>query len=318
MLSSRSVGSLALVLLLPGCQGCTGPDDDSADAECVSLENENNFAWTGGLVIPEYVTAEKQDITIDFSALTDDMLCHEMDPVADVDNLGLTRFPHMDEAEVSAGLTNNSLLQSDTNGYVSCEPGDRTSCKLSEFNFGGTAYNTVEVYEEAGGTFLIVVANGFDPGQGALFLAFLKPTPGSDVMEANLTPTCDVVDYDVDLTAMTHLALPAAPSCIDWSALTIAGNGEPVVPGKLDEILIGHYTETPDELDDQFTDIEILASEFYTLELTGGTDADLSGAASADGTAFTGFTTEGTWLLGLRCTSCTNPAPIFMTVVDPT
>lgn len=318
MLSARSVGRLPFFLLLSGCQGCSGGTDDSADAECVLLQNENNYAWTGGLVIPEYITAEKEDIKIDFSALTDDMLCHEMDPVADVDNLGLTRFPHMDEQEVSSGLTNNSLLQSNTNGYVSCEPGDETFCMLSDFSFGGTAYNTVEVYEEAGGTFLIVVANGYDPGQGALFLAFLKPTPGSDVTEVYLTPTCDVVDYDVDLTAMTHLALPAAPSCIDWSGLTIAGNGEPVVPGKLDEILIGHYTQTPDELDDQFTDIELLASEFYTLELTGGTDADLTGAASADGTPFGGFTTDGTWLLGLRCTSCTNPAPIFMTVVDPT
>ena len=286
-------------------------------AECTFLANENNYSWSGGLNIPEFTTGEHVDVHLDFTALTDDMLCHDMDPVADVDNVSLTRFHNFSNAEIASGLTNNSLLQRDTSGYVDCQPGDTTDCLLSEFSFGGTFVDTVAEYEAAGGSFLIAIANGFDPSKGALFRLFLNPTAESDVTEVTITPTCDVVDYDVDLTAMTHLSLPAAPSCIDWSALTIAGNGEPVNPGKLDEVLIGHYTETPDEIDDQFTDIELIATELYTLELTGGQNTDLSSAVSADGSAFGGFTTDGTWLLGLRCTGCTNPAPIFMTVVDP-
>lgn len=303
-------------LVVAGCD--PGKDSDTAEACTTSLTNANNYSWTGLLNIPSYTTAEYADVKLNFGSLDQDMLCHGMDPVADVDSLGLTRFPTLSWEDIAVGLTNNSLLQSDTNGYVSCEPGDETSCMLGDFTFGGTAYDVVSVYGQAGGSFLLVVSSGFEPGQGALYLAFLDPQPSSAVTEVDLTPTCDVVDYDVDLVSLTKLSVPAGCTNIEWSGLTVSGNGEPLVPGKLDEVLIGHYsTLTPDDIDDQFTDVEVIADELYTLELTGGTSADLSGAVSADGAPFEGFTSEGTWLLGLRCTAnCTNPAPMFMTVVE--
>ncbi len=321
MLSFRALSLLILALSLSsGCISCVGgTGDDSAEACTTPLTNDNNYSWTGVLNIPNYTTAEKEDIKLDFTALTEDMLCHAMDPVADVDSLGLTRFPLLTQAEIATGLTNNSLLQSNTDGYVSCEPGDLTTCMLSDFTFGGSAYEVVESYEAAGGAFLLSISKGFDPAQGALFLLFLDPQPTSTVTEIEILPTCDIVDYDVDLESRTPAVIPDDCLTIDWSGLTVSGNGEPLLPGKLDEVLIAHYaTLTPGEIDDQFTDVEILADETYTLELTGGTTADLSGAVSAEGVAFEGFTAPGTWLLGLRCTAnCTNPAPMFMTVVVP-
>lgn len=307
-----------VVALLPLLAACTGRGNkDDSGAEPVLLQNDNNYSWSGGLVIPSFQTAEHVDVHMDFSPLTVDMLCHDMDPVADVDNLGLTRFPRLTQAEVATGLTNNSLLQADTNGYLSCEPGDATSCELSDFNFGGTFYDAIPTYDEAGGVYLLVAATGSTPGQGGLFLAFLEPLAASSETNVSLQDDCGVVDYDVNMESLAKLELPAAgPWAIDWSEVSISGNGQPVVPGKLDEVLVGHYTETPAEIQAQFTDLEPLAKELYKLELTGGTDADLSGLADADGGAFPGFTTDGTWVLGLRCTSCTNPAPIFLTVID--
>ncbi len=308
----------AQLLLLPLLAACPrGPGKDDSAAEAIELANENNYSWSGGLVIPSFQTAEHVDVHMDFSALTVDMLCHDMDPVADVDNLGLTRFPRLTQDEVAAGLTNNSLLQADTNGYLSCEPGEETSCELSEFNFGGTFYDAIPTYDEAGGVYLLVAATGSTPGQGGLYLAFLEPLASSSETNVAFTEDCGVVDYDVNMDGLTKLELPAdGPWPIDWSNVSISGNGQPVVPGKLDEVLVGHYTQTPAEIQAQFTDLEPLASELYKLELTGGTDADLSGLADADGNSFPGFTTDGTWVLGLRCTSCTNPAPIFLTVID--
>jgi hypothetical protein len=311
---SRRALWLPTVLVLAACP--RGNKDDSG-VEAIELSNSNNYSWTGGLKIPGFETAETSDIHLDFSQLTQDMLCHDMDPVADVDILGLTRFPRLSEEEVGKGLTDNSLLQADTNGYLSCEPGDATSCDLSDFNFGGTFYDAVSVYKQSGGVYLLVVATGSTPGQGGLFLAFLQPRPESTVTEVVFQNDCGVVDYTVDMESLQKLALPAdGPWLIDWSNVSSSGNGQPVVPGKLDEVLVGHYTQTPAEIQGQFTDLEPLASELYKLELTGGTEADLSGLADADGGAFPGFTTDGTWVLGLRCTSCTNPAPIFLTVVS--
>lgn len=296
--------------------GCDG-GDEGEDTAVVSLLNEQNYEWTGGLEIPSYVTAELQDIVLDYSALTKDMLCHDLDPVATVDSLGLTRFPRMSGADVSTGLTNNSLLQSDTNGYVSCEPGDATSCPLSDFSFGGTAYDVVSIYEEAGGTFLLNLATGFEPGQGAVFVLQLLPTPGSDVTTVNFADNCDIVQMEFELDALEKLPMTAAgPWTIDWSTVSITGNGEPVQPSELDQVMVAHYTQTTTELEAQFLDLEIIAEQFYTLQLDGGTDADLAGLVSAEGTGFGGFTTDGTWLLALRCLQCTNPAPIFLTVVE--
>ncbi len=304
-----------LLLLLAACP--RGDKDDSASVDEISLQNENNYSWSGGLVISSFQTAEHVDVHIDFSALTLDMLCHEMSPVTDVDTLGLTRFPLLTQLQVAQGLTNNSLLQANTNGYLACEPEDATDCYLSDFNFGGTVYDAIPTYDASGGVYLLSVSKGNTPSQGGLFLAFLEPVAESTVTEVSLQNDCGLVDYDVDMESLAKLELPAAgPWNIEWSNVSISGNGQPVVPGKLDEVLVGHYTQTPAEIQAQFTDLEPLAAELYKLELTGGTDADLAGLADADGNAFTGFTTDGTWVLGLRCTSCTNPAPLFLTVVD--
>ena len=36
-----------------------------------------------------------------------------------------------------------------------------------------------------------------------------------------------------------------------------------------------------------------------------------------DGKAFTGISTSGTWIVALRCGSCRNPAPWYLTVLKP-
>jgi hypothetical protein len=306
--------ALSFFAALPILAGCPGKDDEE---EATSLLNENNYSWSGGLNIPSYETAEKVDVKIDWGALTTDMLCHDLDPVADIDSIGLTRFPRLSESEVSQGLTNNSLLQSDTNGYVGCEVGDETSCMLSDLNFSGTSYDTVSVYEEAQGTFLLSISEGTDPGKGVRAVGFLSPRAESTVTEANLEDNCDIVAMDVDMEALTKLAIPAGETpTIEWSSVSVAGNGEPVIPGDLDQVMVAHYTQSVTELEAGFLDIETLASELYTLQLDGGTEAGLLGLVTEDGTGFSGFTTDGTWLLALRCLECTNPAPIFLTVVD--
>ena len=323
MFSARTVAQTAALLALSACSGCHPYATDSGTdtgGECTMLSNEENYSWTGNLNIPKYVTAEYTDVHITWPDLTSDLLCHDLDPITGVTSVGLTRFPFLSTDDIATGLTDNSLKQKDTNGFVSCIPDDpRTDCYLSEFNFAGTAYDTVGVYGQAGGSFLLSFSGSTDPSGDAVWLGFLVPTPGSEVTEVSMLPTCDVAAYDVSLSDLQHTSLTkSGPWCIDWSELTTTGNQEPMIPSKIDEILIGHYDKTPEEVAAQFLDIEVMAQDLFTLELTGGTDADLGNAVSADGTGFTGFTDDGTWILGLRCTSCTNPVPMFLTVVDPT
>ena len=68
-----------------------------------------------------------------------------------------------------------------------------------------------------------------------------------------------------------------------------------------------------DAAEAQFMDLERDAAEIWSLDLDGGVEADL--ADLQGDTAFNGFTDQGTWWLGFRCSGCTHPAPRFLTRV---
>jgi hypothetical protein len=61
---------------------------------------------------------------------------------------------------------------------------------------------------------------------------------------------------------------------------------------------------------------ELLAEPLYVWSVSGTTDLDLATPTDA-GETFRGFDDVGTWVLALGCTTCANPAPLFLTVVDP-
>jgi hypothetical protein len=76
---------------------------------------------------------------------------------------------------------------------------------------------------------------------------------------------------------------------------------------------------TVSEIEEQIFDLEILATTLWELELEGGKTADLAQAQARDGSgAFRGFTrTDGVWALGLMCSTCSNPAPVVLTILEP-
>ena len=60
---------------------------------------------------------------------------------------------------------------------------------------------------------------------------------------------------------------------------------------------------------------------FWEIEHDGTKrETDLALAKDSSGKAFAGFDNgkEGTWLMGLMCGTCTNPAPIMLTILEPT
>jgi hypothetical protein len=62
-----------------------------------------------------------------------------------------------------------------------------------------------------------------------------------------------------------------------------------------------------------------MATALWDLALTGEPTADLSKATlRSGGSAFDGFSHgTGTWILALMCSTCQNPAPILLTVLEP-
>lgn len=295
----------------------TGPEDTGPFGPYV-LSDGHNYSFSGELDGPTVRTRSATDLHIDWSALTLDMQCHPMDPVADTDNLALLAFPYLSEAEVEDGLEMGTLLQSDLGGYVQLELGDQTDAMLSELTFFGTDADIETRVEEGAAAFLLILTTGTSVGIGTRSFLFVEPHVDEANTEVAFGESCAILDFDADLQSLDPVPVnTTGPWVVDWSGLTRNGQDLPFDLRNIDGLMLGHYSgRSPADLEAEFLDLELVTDEIWRAELNGETSFDLA-TLDRDGTPFPGFGGEGTWLLALRCSTCANPAPLFLTVLQP-
>jgi hypothetical protein len=285
----------------------------------VYLEDANNFSYVGTVDAPSLDVASGQDLEICWDGLTEDIQCHDVDPAADIGILTLARFLNLTEPEIEQQISEDTLSTTALSGFLDYPvPAGETCAQLEDFTLEGTEVDLAEEFYEGGGTYLLLAGAGTEPGQGTLALMFLNPKEASDVTAVTMGSACDTLDFSVDLSSLTPVALPASGDSwvVDWGGLTVNGLGNPFEISKLDRLMLGYY---PDygltDLEEHFLDLEIDADALWYLDIGGTFSADLAQATGDDG-AFAGFETSGTYVLALMCTTCQNPAPIFLTLVQ--
>jgi len=227
-------------------------------------------------------------------------------------------FPNLTQEEVALELSNDSMQQRDLGAYISFEnTDDATSTNLTELSFFGTDPEILGEYTEGSGTWMVLLASGTTPGVGSRIIHFIEPKSSSTNTEVNLPDGCGMLDFEANLVDQESAPISIeGPWVLDWSELTVDGRGNEFSHSSVDGIMVGRYADlTPADVESQFLDLEIMADELWTLELTGGSTANL--ADLTGDTPFTDFSGEGTWILALRCSLCSNPAPLFLTVLDP-
>lgn len=321
-------GLWAMMAVMVACGGTDGdPKDDTATSTVpdtcqngtVALSDNQNFSYVGDVALPVFETASASDIQVCWDELAQDIQCHDVDKVGDIDNVGLIRFPYLTQPEVELGLSDNNLLQADISGYVDVQPLKETCIQLADMSFFGTPINIEEEYIAAGGTYMLNLTTGTLPGIGARMIAFLEPTESSDVTTVTLPDGCGILDFEANLGDLQKV-YPCTDETmvLDWSALTTDGLGNEYDLGLIDQVMVGFYEGmTTADLEARFLDLELMATRLYTLPIDGGSTADLALATTVDGVALDGFTGEGAWIAALRCTTCTNPAPVFLTILEP-
>lgn len=313
---------VALGLLMLACREepvGSGPKSTTPEADpsgLVPLRDVNNYAYRGDIDVPSFPTVAGADIRFDWSGADNDLQCHDLDPVADIDNLSVLVLPNLDEAGVEAGLSNDTLQQADMGGYVSFTPGDATEAMLSAFTFFGTDTDIEALHQLDTGTWLLLVTSGTTLGVGARLLAIFSATADATATEVVLDPGCGILSFEADLQSLEPVpVLEDGPWLVDWSTLGVDGRGHDIEVTRIDELMVARYPgRTIEELEAGFLDLELVAEELWRLPLTGGTTADLAGMSNDDG-VFPGFAAEGPWILALRCTTCSNPAPRFLTTL---
>lgn len=339
--------TLLMGLLSPACDGADKAGDDSAATStgedtssatettdtsppetvpadpsgAIPLGDDNNYRFEGYLDGPTFPVAELADVRLDWSGVTEDFQCHGLDPTTEIDNVALLIFPYLTEEEVEAGLSADDIQQTELGAYVTMEPEDGvTSAALSEFTFFGTEANIQTELDADSGTWLLLLTTGTTVGVGARMIAFLDPDPGSSETSVSVGGGCSVLDYTADLERLDPTGVLAeGPWLVDWSALTEDGRGGEIDLGDIDGVMIGRYDGwTLETLATDFLDLESNATQLWTQEVSGAPEADLSQLTDAEGAAFTGFSDiDGVWILALRCSTCANPAPPFLTVLIP-
>lgn len=299
-----------LALALAALAGCE---------HTVYLQDANNFSYVGTVDAPSVDVASGQDLEICWDGLTEDLQCHAVEPAADVGILTVARFLDLSEAEIEEQLSQDTLSGSALSGFLSYHvPVGDTCAHLDQFTLEGTEVELAEEFYEGGGTYLLLAGAGDEPGMGTLALMFLEPLEASEVTEVSFGSACGTLDFSVDLQSLAPISLSARADSwvVDWGELTVNGLGNPFEISKLDRLMLGYY---PDygvaDLEGHFLDLELDATGLWYLDIAASFSADLA-QATGDGGAFSGFETTGTYVLALMCTTCQNPAPIFLTILS--
>jgi hypothetical protein len=328
--ASRSLGQIGTKIAIVAALfsfGCGSDDSDgktgSGNRGTIVLEDRNNYSSESSLTIPTVETVSGLDVDVCWTDAVKDLQCHELEPQAGLDNMSMLRFLHLTTTEVAAKLTAGQLPQSAVDGYSDYHTDHESTCtKLSSLSLFGTKFELSEEYVESSDrVYLLILSKGTTPGVGARTMTFLKPSEASTNTKVDVPPGCGMLDFSADLGTAKPVTVPAkAPWTVDWQDVTIDGQGNAIAYESIDRLLVGFFEgKTVADLEAQIFDIESIATSLWELPLKGGRKADLALTRErTSGESFTGFErTDGVWLLGLTCSTCQNPQPVVLSVLDP-
>lgn len=287
--------------------------DTSTEARTVFLAEENNYSYESALHIPRVETAASADIEICWDDLTRDIQCHEIDPAEDIDNITLVRIRNMTEEEVETALSQDDLKQSNVDGYLAhgTEELSSTCVTLADFTFLGSDVNVEEEYVVSDvNKYLLVLTTGTVPGVGAKMMTFMTPSEASSNTSVEIGEGCDVLDFSADLSSLTPTAVPTdEPVILDWSD---------IAPPGITRAMLGFYEGmTVSEMEENVLDLMSLADKKWETDIESGASVALNDMVDDNNDAFEQFEGDGSWLFLLLCDGCQNPAPPFLTLLDP-
>ncbi len=313
-----------LAVSVPGLACSADGGSSSSSRGTLVLSDAANYQSTSALTLPAVQTAVGVDLEICWDAMVNDIRCHEVNALADVDNVAMLRFVNMTTDQVQQRLGAGELPQSELDGYFDYNTDHAGTCtQLSSMEFFGTPIEVGQDVADEEAVYVLVFTDGTTPGVGALGMLLFQPTASSDNTRIDAVSGCGTLDFTADIESAERVVVARdGPWLVDWRDVSVDGLGNALASTGIDSVLIGFYEGTTvAELEAQVFDLELIATEMWEVELAeAGFTADLGEAKSrTDGAAFAGFEGgEGTWILALMCSTCQNPAPLVLSVLEPT
>jgi hypothetical protein len=318
----------ALVFLALNC-GDDAQQGDRCLGSAVIANEINNYSFSSAITLPPVTVKAMSNLTFDWSALTKDFTGHSLDATAAV-NTVMVLIWHMPLATLEAELNLDSLDQRD---LVVVPPpflypqAGATSAMLHDFTLNGTAvtparYNTYmdpAKYPASSYSYVVAAATGTELGRGIRVLqAFTLDSDSTSTM-VDLSDDSTRLTYSANLHSLAVARVPGGTPnvTLDWSMMKTNALGTDFTEGYITRAIVGKFTQAPDELEKQFLDLELIADNVYRADVPSGSILDFTTLADSSGTSFPGVDSNGIWVVGLICGACRNPAPWYLTILEP-
>lgn len=294
----------------------------------VLADEPNNMTFHSTITLAEQqVPPNSADLIMDWSALTQDFLGHELSfqggmkaavlVVWDVPITEVARMINEDDDTLDSHAF--ASLQFATDGTV-------TSAPITQFTSFGAVVEEAQLLEylDPANNYsytLMAQAHPSTLGRDVQMIQAFSLDAAATSSTVTLTDTSTQLDWEADLDTLTPTLVPAAQAdiLVDWfSSITTNSFGGDFVNNQITEVLVGQYPASLD-LNAEFLDIELNATELWRGEVSAGSNFNLQNLTTEGGAAFTGVPagTTDQWLLGLICTTCVNPTPWYITRIQP-
>jgi len=325
-------GAVALLPLMVSACGSSGGSPSVTCTNGTIVANEmNDYAFSSAITLPTVKVKSMSDLSFNWGGVTTDFLGHTVNPVTDLNTIFLL-VVDLPIATFQKQLNDDTFNQGDI--VITPPPsfsptGVTTGSLYSDFTAGGemidmtkaAPYLNATTYTPANSTFTIAAQTGTNIGTGIRMLQAFQLDDASTSTNVTLTNSSTMLQYSANLHSLHPTGVPAhtAALSIDWGQLTTNALGADVTNTitNITSAIVGHYTQTPAELESQFLNLRTIAQDLYTAQIQSGTSLDFTTLMDSAGNPFPGVDSTGTWLVALICDNCRNPAPWYLTVLEP-
>jgi hypothetical protein len=326
-----AIGGVTLCTLaaVAGCGSSGGGQPTMCFGPNVVASEKNDYAFSSDITLAPVTVTDMSNLAFDWSGLTHDFEGHTLDPTKDL-GMAIVMFWDLPLATFETELNADALYPSDLilSPPLSLElTAGATSAHLYDFTINTTPvtpaminqYFDATMYPPSRASFLVGVQTGTDLGRNLRMLQAFNLDATASGTSVPLTNDSTKLSYSANLHDLTITGVPGGTAALtlDWSQMTTNGLGRPFSQSVITSAIVGHYRQTPTQLEAQFLDLDSLALATYRADIEAGSVLDFTTLKDANGGSFPGIDNDGTWLVGLICGNCRNPAPWYMTILKP-
>jgi hypothetical protein len=334
MSRARSFLSAALACL-PLMTFACGSSSSPPSATCTNgtmIANEaNDYSFTSSLMLHPVTVKSMSDLTFNWGQVTKDFLGQPVNAVNDLNTIFLL-LVNLPAATFEMQLNNDTFstssiaipgpppaymptggvtMQTLYNNFVGAYPVDASMA---------AQYLDASTYTPANSTYVLAAQTGTSMiGTGIRMLQSFQLDPSSSNTTITMTNSSTTLTYSANLHSLKPTGVPMgkADLTLDWGQIQTNALGQPFVATNVARAIVGHYTQSPSQLEGQFLDLQTIAQDLYTADIPSGSVLDFTQLKDQAGNSFSGVDSTGTWLVALICTGCRNPAPYYLTILEP-